>query len=96
MFDSRKHVVLRVYTQNERGDDLLFIAHVAMDLKNGKHVAGEFTARVEVADADSESPRLKSYSIWAVSFLYHYSRVHDCRFFLSVFWCLWEANADPT
>jgi hypothetical protein len=66
MFDSRKHTVLRVYSYNERGDDLLFIGHVAMDLKKGKHVAGEFTGRFQIADVESSSPKLKSYSIWAV------------------------------
>ena len=67
MFDSRKHTVLRVYSHNKRGDDPLFIGHVAMDLKNGNHVAGEFTGRFQIADAESSSPKLKSYSIWAVS-----------------------------
>ncbi|EXJ63366.1 uncharacterized protein A1O5_11687 [Cladophialophora psammophila CBS 110553] len=67
LFTARQHRVLRVYTHDKEGTDLLFIGHVAMDLKNGKHVAGEFTGRFTIADASSPSPQLKSYAIWADS-----------------------------
>jgi hypothetical protein len=67
LFTARKHLLLRVYTHDDIGSELLFIGHVAMDLANGKHVAGEFTGRFTIADADSSSPKIQSYSIWAVS-----------------------------
>ena len=37
-----------------------------MDLKNGEHVAGEFIGRLQMADTQSEIPRIRSYNIWAV------------------------------
>lgn len=67
LFTARRHLLLRVYTHDDIGSELLFIGHVAMDLANGKHVAGEFTGRFTIADADSSSPKIQSYSIWAVS-----------------------------
>ena len=58
-----------MYTSSDSGDDLMFLGHVAMDLKNGEHVAGEFTGRFELADTQKNFPRIRSYSVWAVSSL---------------------------
>ena len=61
--------MLRVYSHDADATDLLFIGYVAMDLKNGKHVAGEFIGRVTIANPQSDSPRLQFYTVWAVSYL---------------------------
>ena len=66
LFETRKHTVSRVYSSNNEADDLLFIAWVAMDLKNGENVAGEFVGRLQMADTQSQIPRIRSYSIWGV------------------------------
>lgn len=67
LFNARKHTVLRAYSSNDAADDLLFIAWVAMDLKNGEHVAGEFIGRLRFENTDTPNPKIKSYAIWAVS-----------------------------
>lgn len=75
LFTSRRHVLKRVYTHDESGSDLLFIGHVAMDLKNGQNVSGEFTGRFEISDPSCDAPKLKSYAIWAVSDKFPLSRL---------------------
>ncbi|EMD96586.1 hypothetical protein COCC4DRAFT_65300 [Bipolaris maydis ATCC 48331] len=65
-FNTRKHIVLRVYSSKANASDLLFIALVAMDLKNGEHVEGEFVGRLEFQDTQSFNPKIKSYGVWAV------------------------------
>ncbi|KAK6365704.1 hypothetical protein LTS17_011091 [Exophiala oligosperma] len=67
LFNARKHTVLRAYSSNDAADDLLFIAWVAMDLKNGEHVAGEFIGRLRFENTDTPNPKIKSYAIWADS-----------------------------
>ncbi|KEF51077.1 uncharacterized protein A1O9_12859 [Exophiala aquamarina CBS 119918] len=56
-----------VYSHDESGSDLLFLAYVEMDLKNGMRVEGEFTGRCVIADVQASTPKLKLYSIWADS-----------------------------
>jgi hypothetical protein len=47
--------------------DLLCLAHVAIEMRNGKSVSQEFACRFEIVGADGEAPRLRSYALWAVS-----------------------------
>ncbi|KAJ2893456.1 5PTase [Zalerion maritima] len=47
---TRRHKILKVYTSDQDGSDLLFVAHVEMGLRNGKTVDGEFAGRLVVAD----------------------------------------------
>ncbi|TPX12527.1 uncharacterized protein E0L32_000704 [Thyridium curvatum] len=67
LFNTRKHTVLRVFSANKEANDLLFIAWVAMDLKNGEHVAGEFIGRLRFDNARSSNPKIKQYNHWADS-----------------------------
>jgi hypothetical protein len=62
----KKTCVLKAYTRNESADDLLCISHVDMELKNGSKLSQEFISRFWVASAQGASPKLQSYSIWAV------------------------------
>ncbi|KIW28931.1 uncharacterized protein PV07_04783 [Cladophialophora immunda] len=63
----RRHKILKVFSANLDGSDLLFIGLVAMDLHNGKSVAGEFTGRLRVENATSSQPKLLLYQSWADS-----------------------------
>ncbi|CVL13518.1 uncharacterized protein FPRN_12089 [Fusarium proliferatum] len=69
LFNARRHVVLRVYSFDQDATDLLFIAWVSMDLKNGEHVECEFVGRLQFEDAQGQKPKIKSYGIWADSSL---------------------------
>ncbi|EXJ71832.1 uncharacterized protein A1O5_04333 [Cladophialophora psammophila CBS 110553] len=62
---ARRHLINKVYVSDSKADDLLFIGHVTMNLRNGKEVAGEFTGRVKIANP-GQSPRLSLYQLWAV------------------------------
>jgi hypothetical protein len=66
LITKRRHKVLKVFAADLDGSDLLFIGHVAMDLHNGKSVAGEFTGRLRIENATSSEPKLLLYQIWAV------------------------------
>lgn len=37
-----------------------------MGLKNGRTVAGEFAGRLEIADPQTEHPKLRLYQVWGV------------------------------
>lgn len=65
-FKSRRHYVRKVFISNENANDLLYISHVDMELKNGNKVSQDFIGRVQLVDAQKAHPKLKSYSIWAV------------------------------
>lgn len=58
--------MLRVYVADSDASDLLFIASVAMGLRNGKHVEGEFAGRLVIAGARGPNPRLSLYQVWGV------------------------------
>ncbi|KAH8784987.1 hypothetical protein F5883DRAFT_707940 [Diaporthe sp. PMI_573] len=61
---SRKHSVSKVFVCKSDASDLLFIAHVAMGLRNGKEVEGEFCGRLTIAGAQGPNPRLTLYQVW--------------------------------
>ncbi|EXJ61495.1 uncharacterized protein A1O5_11811 [Cladophialophora psammophila CBS 110553] len=63
----RRHEILKVFAADLDGSDLLFIGHVAIDLNNGKIVAGEFAGRLRIENATSSQPRLLLYQSWADS-----------------------------
>ncbi|KAH7126485.1 hypothetical protein B0J13DRAFT_628062 [Dactylonectria estremocensis] len=60
----RKHEVLKVYVCDSNAGDLLFTARVAMGLRNGKHVEGEFTGRLAISDPRTANPKLRLYQVW--------------------------------
>lgn len=68
---SRKHSVSKVFVCKSDASDLLFIAHVAMGLRNGKEVEGEFCGRLTIAGAQGPNPRLTLYQVWGVCCLPH-------------------------
>lgn len=63
----RKYEALKVYLCGSDASDLLFTARVAMGLRNGKHVEGEFTGHLVIADPQTASPKLHLYQVWGVS-----------------------------
>lgn len=65
-FESRRHYVRKVFISNDNVDDLLYMSHVDMELKNGSKISQDFIGRVQLVDAQTAYPKLKSYSIWAV------------------------------
>jgi hypothetical protein len=62
----RRHKILKAYSANLAGDDLLFIGHVEMDFRNGKGVQGEFAGRLGIEGAAGASPKLTLYTVGAV------------------------------
>ncbi|KIW82952.1 hypothetical protein Z517_02195 [Fonsecaea pedrosoi CBS 271.37] len=67
VISSRRHEVLKVFSADLDGSDLLFIGNVAMGLRNGQSVAGEFTGRLRIENPTSSQPKLLLYQIWADS-----------------------------
>ncbi|OAL22385.1 hypothetical protein AYO20_11210 [Fonsecaea nubica] len=67
VISSRRHEVLKVFSADLDGSDLLFIGNVAMGLRNGNSVAGEFTGRLRIENPTSSQPKLLLYQIWADS-----------------------------
>uniref|UniRef100_A0A8H7N0F5 SnoaL-like domain-containing protein n=1 Tax=Bionectria ochroleuca TaxID=29856 RepID=A0A8H7N0F5_BIOOC len=62
--ETRQHKILRVYTRAPDCNDLLFVAHVAMGLKNGKNVDGEFVGRFTISNREPKGPKLSLYQVW--------------------------------
>ncbi|CAH0019787.1 unnamed protein product [Clonostachys rhizophaga] len=62
--ETRKHKILRVYTRAPDCNDLLFVAHVTMGLKNGKNVDGEFVGRFTISNREPQGPKLSLYQVW--------------------------------
>lgn len=67
VIEAREHLIHKVYVSSMEADDLMFIGKVTMHLKNGEIPSGEFAGRLKIVAAGSDSPRLQSYQIWAVS-----------------------------
>ena len=63
----RRHKVLRVYTNSPTQEDLLLFGEISVALKNGKHLASPFSARLILSNANSSSPAVKYYEPIAVS-----------------------------
>ncbi|CAG9947759.1 unnamed protein product [Clonostachys rosea f. rosea IK726] len=64
--ETRQHKILRVYTRAPDCNDLLFVAHVAMGLKNGKNVDGEFVGRFTISNREPKGPKLSLYQVWGL------------------------------
>jgi hypothetical protein len=64
---TRHHEIQRVYVNDVAGRDLMLIGAVHMDLKNGKSIQGEFTARLVVHESyvGTENSRLAFSQVWA-------------------------------
>jgi hypothetical protein len=65
--ETRKHEVLRVYSNKADFSDLLFIGKLTAKFKNGKEASDEFIVRLVFEDDPSVKPPIgKLYQIWAV------------------------------
>jgi len=62
--ESRRHELLKVYTDSHEADDLLIIGQVTAGLRTGEKKRGEFIARVRIDDAQTRNPKLKLYKVW--------------------------------
>lgn len=65
VFTSRKHTVLKVYTQSDKADDILLTGSLEASLTNGASATGHFCARVMVDGASTDSPKISLYEVWA-------------------------------
>ncbi|KAJ9636451.1 hypothetical protein H2204_005284 [Knufia peltigerae] len=61
---SRRHEVLKVYTDSYEGDDLLLIGQLTAGFASGELKRGEFIARIRLSQSLSAMPRIKSYKVW--------------------------------
>lgn len=60
--------MLKVFTCNRAGDDIMLMGRIFLAFKNGGTVVNEFTARIVVGGAASVSPRFKLYQVFSVSY----------------------------
>jgi hypothetical protein len=65
----RRHRVDKVYTCNDKADDLLLIGSVERYLYSGRTLETEWAARLVIDNASSEYPQLKLFNAWSVSSL---------------------------
>jgi len=72
----RRHEVVRVYSRDAEGKDVLLIGTAEMGLANGKEIKGDFTARMVFAD-DNGTEKLKLYQVWADSGALHKALAED-------------------
>lgn len=63
----RRHTVHKVYTCNEKADDLLLIGKVERYLHDGRTLETEWASRLVIENASSKQPRLKLFNAWSVS-----------------------------
>lgn len=63
----RHHLVNKVYTCNDKADDLLLIGSVERYLHDGRTLETEWAARLVIENSSSEQPRLKLFNAWSVS-----------------------------
>ncbi|QKX62291.1 uncharacterized protein TRUGW13939_09450 [Talaromyces rugulosus] len=61
----RRHRVDKVYTCNDKADDLLLIGSVERYLYNGQTLETDWAARLVIDNASSEHPRLKLFNAWS-------------------------------
>lgn len=67
VISKRRHKVVKVFTANAQGDDLLVIGHVEMGFRNGNSLEGEFSGRITIEGPTSDTPKLLLYQVYAVS-----------------------------
>lgn len=67
MIETRRHELLKVYTDSQEGDDLLIIGQVTVGLRTGERKRGELIARTRIDGAHTSSPKLMLYKVWMVS-----------------------------
>ncbi|CRG86363.1 hypothetical protein PISL3812_03368 [Talaromyces islandicus] len=61
----RRHRVDKVYTCNEKADDLLLIGSVERYLHDGRTLVTEWASRLVIENASCEEPRLKLFNAWS-------------------------------
>ena len=65
-FQSRRHTILKVYTQSEKADDILLLGELTAEFKNGNSATGQFCARIVVGGPETAKPQFRHYEVWAV------------------------------
>jgi hypothetical protein len=65
--ETRRHKLLKVYTDGPEAEDLLIIGQVTVGLKDGIAKRGEFVARIALTDGHTSNPKIKLYKVWMVS-----------------------------
>lgn len=68
MISSRKHEILKVYTCESEGLDLLAIGKLMAGLDNGRQAEVEFVARIEM-EWTRIGLRISSYQVWSVGLM---------------------------
>ncbi|MCJ1303256.1 hypothetical protein MMC08_006064 [Hypocenomyce scalaris] len=64
-FQSRRHTILKVYTQSEKADDILLLGELTAEFKNGNSATGQFCARIVVGGPETAKPQFRHYEVWA-------------------------------
>lgn len=67
MIQSRRHELLKVYTDSETAEDLLVLGQVTVGYNSGEKKRGEFTARIRLIGTKTSRPKVKLYKVWMVS-----------------------------
>jgi hypothetical protein len=65
--ETRRHELLKVYTDGHEAEDLLIIGQVTVGLKDGIAKRGEFVARIALTESQTSNPKIKLYKVWMVS-----------------------------
>jgi hypothetical protein len=65
--ETRRHELLKVYTDGNAAEDLLIIGQVTVGLKDGIAKKGEFVARIALTEGQTSNPKIKLYKVWMVS-----------------------------
>jgi hypothetical protein len=60
------HQLVKVYTSNDDGSDLLALGEASIVLSNGKKVDGNLIARLVLVNVGTEDVRVKYFQVWGV------------------------------
>ncbi|OAG45109.1 hypothetical protein AYO21_00457 [Fonsecaea monophora] len=61
---TRRHEILKVFTDSVTAEDLLVLGQVTVGYVSGEKKRGEFTARISLVDTQTSHPRIKLYKVW--------------------------------
>jgi len=73
---TRHHRVHRLYTCNDRGDDLLMTGTLTLESRTGLVAEAPYCARCVVDDGDSDAPRIKHWQGWLVGIFFFFLATH--------------------
>ncbi|KAK4937362.1 hypothetical protein LTR10_021971 [Elasticomyces elasticus] len=64
VIQSRRHELLKVYTDSKTAEDLLVLGQVTAGYHSGEKKRGEFTARIRLVDTQTRHPKITLYKVW--------------------------------